>query len=85
MAEVSRFLGIVIGVFFREHPPPHYHAVYNEFEVTVEIETGLVAGRFPRRALQHLLEWHEAHQQELLDNWKLCQEGKPPRRIRPLE
>jgi hypothetical protein len=59
--------------------------VYNEFEVTVEIESGLVSGKFPRRALRHLLEWHEAHEAELLENWRLTQEGRPPQKIPPLE
>ncbi len=56
MPELSRFLGIVIGMFYREHGPPHFHAVYGEYEVTVEIETGVVTGRFPKRALGHVME-----------------------------
>lgn len=51
MPEVCRFLGIVIGMFYRDHEPPHYHAVYGEYAVTIEIETGVVLGKFPRRAL----------------------------------
>jgi hypothetical protein len=85
MPEISRFLGIVIGMFYREHGPPHLHAVYGEFEITVEIETGVVSGRFPRRALSHVLEWTEAHRAELLENWDLARQGKPLRRIAPLE
>ncbi len=84
MAELSRFLGIVIGMFFREHGPAHYHAVYGEFEVTVEIEAGVVSGKFPRQALHRLLEWHELHQHELLENWKLAQQRKPLYKISPL-
>jgi len=56
MPEISRFLGIVIGMFCREHAPAHFHAVYGDYEVTVEIETGVVKGRFPRRALRLILE-----------------------------
>ncbi|MCF7939152.1 MAG: DUF2442 domain-containing protein [Spirochaetales bacterium] len=50
MPEISRFLGIVIGIFPREHPPPHFHAVYGEYQITVEIETGVVHGDFPKQA-----------------------------------
>ena len=39
MPEISRFLGIVIGMFYNEHGVPHFHAVYGEFEATIEIET----------------------------------------------
>lgn len=85
MPEISRFLGIVIGMFFREHGPPHFHAAYGEFEVTVEIETGVVSGRFPRRALAHVLEWAELHRDELLQDWKLARAGQLLRPIAPLE
>jgi hypothetical protein len=85
MPELSRFLGIVIGIFSREHPPPHFHAVYGEYQITVEIQTGIVRGDFPRRALGHVLEWFELHKDELLENWNLIQAGHPPKKIEPLE
>jgi hypothetical protein len=85
MPEISRFLGIVIAMFYRDHEPPHFHAKYGGYEITVEIETGVVEGRFPRRALHHVLEWHELHKAELLDLWKLAKERKPLRKIEPLE
>ena len=85
MPEISRFLGIVIGMFYREHGPPHFHAVYGEYEVTVEIETGVVAGRFPTRALALMVEWHGLHKGELLENWYLARQGRPLKKIAPLE
>ena len=85
MPEISRFLGIVIGMFAREHPPPHFHAVYGEFQITVEIGSGVVDGDFPKRALRHVLEWLDLHQEELLANWNRVQARKPPRKIAPLE
>jgi hypothetical protein len=39
MPEISRFLGIVIGMFFNEHGVPHFHTVYGEHEATIEIES----------------------------------------------
>jgi hypothetical protein len=56
MPEISRFLGIVIAMFYRDHAPAHFHAMYGDYEITVTIETGVVTGRFPRRALRHVLE-----------------------------
>ena len=64
MPELSRFLGIVIGIFPREHVPPHFHAVYGEYQITVEIQSGIVHGDFPKRALRHVLEWVDLHQSE---------------------
>ena len=85
MPEISRFLGIVIGMFVREHPPPHFHAVYGEYQITVDIQSGVVHGDFPKRALRHVLEWLDLHQEELLENWNRVQARKPPYKITPLE
>jgi hypothetical protein len=85
MPEISRFLGIVIAILYRDHQPPHFHANYGEFAITVGIEDGIVKGEFPRRALALVLEWYQVHQEELRDNWELARMRKPLRRIPPLE
>jgi len=85
MPEISRFLGIVIGIFPRDHPPPHFHAVYGDYQITVEIQSGLVAGEFPKRALRIVLEWSDLHEDELLENWYLVQKGQKSKRIPPWE
>lgn len=85
MPELSRFLGIVIRMFYRDHAPPHFHAEYGDFEIIVEIESGVIEGRFPRRASQHVLEWFEAHRDELRADWQLARDNKPLRPIPPLE
>jgi len=64
--------------------PPHYHAKYGEYEITIEIETGVVTGSFPKRALRHVLEWHDLHQSELMANWELCHQQEEPKSIFPL-
>jgi hypothetical protein len=83
--EISRFLGIVIAILYREHHPPHFHATYGEFEIMVGIEDGIVRGEFPRRALGLVLEWYQTHQDELRENWELARLRKPLKRIPPLE
>jgi hypothetical protein len=83
--EISRFLGIVIAMYYNDHAPPHFHAKYRAFEVTVRIADGVVEGRFPRRALILLLEWYSLHQAELLEDWNLARERRPLRSIDPLE
>jgi hypothetical protein len=85
MPELSRFLGIVIRMYYRDHGPPHFHAEYGEFEVVVDLGTGVVDGRFPRRALRHVLEWFELHRDELRENWELARHQRPLRPIPPLE
>ncbi|TXL00527.1 transcriptional regulator, partial [Methylococcaceae bacterium CS5] len=61
MPVVSRFLGIIIAMYWDDHAPPHFHAKYAEYEITVNIRTGVVEGKFPKRALRHVLEWYEIH------------------------
>lgn len=85
MPEISRFLGIVIYMLYDDHPPPHFHADYGEYRISVEIATGVVEGRFPRRALKAVMEWHELHRDELMNDWLLAERHEPLRRIPPLE
>jgi len=85
MPELSRFLGIVIYLVYDDHRPPHFHAEYGEFKVTVEIATGVVEGRFPKRALRALLEWHEMYRDRLVEDWELAERHLPLKKIPPLE
>ena len=85
MPEISRFLGIVVRMYYRDHAPPHFHATYGEYDITVDIETGVTEGRFPRRALAAVLEWFEFHQEELRENWHRAEREEPLEKIEPLE
>lgn len=86
MPEVSRFFGIVIRLFHGDHPPPHFHAAYDDHEALIEIDTLAVhRGSLPNRALALVLEWAARHRVELRRAWALCREGRPPGRIDPLE
>ena len=75
MPEISRFLGIVIGMYYGEHGVPHFHAVYGEHEVSIEVESGTVHGTLPPRALRLVLEWAHLHTAELLENWELARQA----------
>jgi hypothetical protein len=83
--ELCRFLGIVIYMYHRDHAPAHFHAGYAEFEITVEIQSGVVTGKFPRRALNLVMEWYSLHKAELAENWSLAQSKQPLHTIEPLE
>lgn len=61
------------------------HAKYGEYAITVELNASIVDGRFPKRALNHVLEWVELHRSELLEDWALAQAGKKLYPIAPLE
>lgn len=75
----------MIGIFPRDHVPPHFHAVYGEYQITVDVESGVVHGDFPKRALRLVLEWLDLHKHELLEDWNLVRAGQPAKKIAPLE
>ena len=78
-------VGIVIYMYYRDHAPPYFHAEYGDYEITVEIESGVVTGKFPRRALSAVLEWYIEHKDELLENWRRAEQRQPLQKIEPLE
>ena len=69
MPVVSRFLGIVIAMYWNDHAPAHFHAKYGEYEIVVHIATGCGEGQFPKLAQRLVLEWYKLHKNELLNNW----------------
>ena len=86
MPEVSRFFGIVIRIFFNDHEPAHFHAVYGGYEALIEIDTlAIYRGELPRRALGMVLEWAAIHREELRHDWGLARGGRPLEPIAPLE
>ncbi|MCK5689180.1 DUF4160 domain-containing protein [Myxococcota bacterium] len=85
MPVISNFLGIVIAIYHNDHEPPHLHAIYGDYEITIDLESGTVSGHFPRRALALVLEWFELHKVEARDDWTLARERKPLKTIDALE
>ena len=68
--EITRFYGVVIKVFFGDHPPPHFHALYGEYNALVSIELlEIIEGDLPNRAQKLVLEWATLYQQDLFQMW----------------
>ena len=85
MPIISRFFGIIIYMYWRDHSPPHFHAKYGSDEIIVEIETGEVTGKMSKRAANMIQEWRQLHKNELLGNWKLDELKKALHQISSLE
>ena len=86
MPAISRFLGIVIAMYYNDHDPPHFHARYGSFKAAITInDLRLLEGRLPPRVLGLVMEWAAMHQGELLENWRRAREGEPLVPIAPLE
>ena len=86
MPELTRFYGIIIRMFYGDHVPPHFHAVYQGEEVQVNIETlEVMEGSISRRSLALVLEWAVQHRDELRHAWNLASRNQEPDKIAPLE
>ena len=86
MPEISRFLGIIIAMYYDEHNPPHFHARYGENKVEIAIDTlSVLAGKLPPRAMGLVIEWASRHQAELMADWDLARQHAELNKIEPLE
>ncbi len=86
MPELSRFFGIVICMFYSDHEPAHFHAIYGEYEALIEVETlAIFRGSLPRRALALVLEWAALHRAELREDWTRARRGETLEAIAPLD
>ncbi len=86
MPRISAFYGIVIAMFYNDHEPAHFHAVYGEYRALVRIEPiEMLEGRLPRRAEGLVLEWGRLHQDELMANWERARRHERLMAIEPLE
>ena len=86
MPEISRFLGIVIKMFFDDHNPPHFHAEYDGDVALIDIRNlSVFSGRLPPRAIGLVIEWASVHQKELFVDWDRARAQHELLKIAPLE
>ena len=86
MPRISEFYGIFIYMYFTDHAPPHFHAIYAQYEAEVEISSGrILKGHLPRRALSLVTDWARLYRHELLQNWERARAHEPLQQIPSLE
>ena len=86
MPEISRFLGMVIAMFYNVHAPPHFHVSYGKNKAVVGIDPiEILDGKLPRRASTLVLEWAELNQTKSMADWELARKQAPLEKIDPLE
>ena len=79
MPVITRFYGISIKMYFREHGPPHFHALYGEYNGVFDLQTlEMTEGDLPRRAQRMIKEWASVYQKDLLHMWKTQEFRKLP-------
>jgi hypothetical protein len=73
-------------MYFLDHPPLHFQAVYGEHEANVAIATGdVIEGRLPKTAAGLVKQWALVHQIELRENWNRARAKLPLERIAGLD
>ncbi len=67
---ISEFYGIAVYMYWSDHAPPHFHAIYGEHEALVAIQDGsFVHGDLPRTAAHLVRQWLDVHREDLAENW----------------
>ena len=86
MPTISMFLGILIRMYNNgEHNPPHFHAEYQGYKATFNMNGELLEGEMPNRQTKFIVAWTELHKEELLANWELAMNEQPLYKIEPLK
>ena len=71
MPVISRFDGIVIKMYFNDHTPPHFHALYGEYNGVFDIESlEMIEGDLPKRAKKLVQEWADENKEALKYMWE---------------
>lgn len=86
MPQISSFYGIAIYMYFRDHAPPHFHAIYGGDEAVFDLTAmHITRGNLPKRAQRMVSEWAAQRRDELLQDWDRAQAGEKLQPIEPLE
>lgn len=86
MPEICRFYGIVITMYYNEHNPPHFHALYGDFRAEIDIKTlKILNGDLPNRAKSLIKDRATEHRNELMEDWNLARQKEELKGIEPLK
>ena len=86
MPTISMFYGIIIRMYNNgEHNPPHFHALYQGYEATFNMDGEITDGDMPKSKQKLIAAWTEIHKDELLANWELAISEQPLYKIEPLK
>jgi hypothetical protein len=78
MPTISIFFGIVVQMYWRDHPPPHMHVYYQGFEALISLERGeIIGGHLPPAVTRLIRAWIEERRVELMANWERARLNQP--------
>jgi len=86
MPTICRFYGILIQMYYDDHNPPHFHAIYGEYKAVISIQDfAILEGDLPPKAVGLVMEWARTHKNELLKEWDFARKNRSLFPIEPLE
>jgi hypothetical protein len=87
MPEICRFNGITIHIYYDEHNPPHFHAVFAGKKAVFRIDTlEKVEGNIGRPQELLVVQWAYVRREDLYKSWeKAIVNKQSPGKIKPLE
>ncbi len=85
MPTLSMFFGIIIRMFVDDHNPPHFHAAYQGYNATFDLDGNLLEGELPAKQEKLVVAWAQIHHEELVANWSLAMSKEPLFKINPLQ
>lgn len=85
MPKIAEFSNISIYIYYNEHNPPHFHAIYDDKEASIQISSvAILKGNLPPSIVRVVIKWARIHRTQLLEIWKYATEYKKLPKIPPL-
>lgn len=85
MPTISMFYGILIRMYYDDHQPPHFHAVYGKNKAVYAFDGSVIKGELPPKQHKLVSAWVEIHKEDLQANWQLAEDGENFFKIEPLK
>ena len=84
MPTISMFYGIVVRMYYDDHNPPHFHAIYGDNKAIFNLDGELIEGNMPTSQIKLINAWTLIHRDELMANWQLAKNSETLYKINPL-
>ena len=88
MPIISQFYGIIIYMYREigaKHKEPHIHIIYNEYELTMDLNGKVINGKLPKKQHKLVEAWVILHNEELKAAWYIYQNDGEIIKIKGLE
>ena len=71
MPLIELWKGIKFKMYFQDHNPPHFHAMYQGSEASFSInDCECLSGRLPPKINKLIIEWWKVNKERLQSEWE---------------